>query len=68
MAKVTLVPCSVNLTGERDTVGHGKVTINNARIIGKCMYTIDVLISPRKRPVLNGYMIICIYISFDDST
>ena len=33
VAKVTLVPCSVNLTGERDTVGHGEVTINNARII-----------------------------------
>ena len=33
MAKVTLVPCSVNLTGKRDTVGHGEVTINNARII-----------------------------------
>ena len=33
MAKVTLVPCSVNLTGKQDTVGHGEVTINNARII-----------------------------------
>ena len=33
VAKVTLVPCSVNLTGKRDTVGHGEVTINNARII-----------------------------------
>ena len=33
MAKVTLVPCSVNLTGKRDKVGHGEVTINNARII-----------------------------------
>ena len=33
VAKVTLVPCSVNLTGKRDKVGHGKVTINNARII-----------------------------------
>ena len=33
VAKVTLVPCSVNLTGERDKVGHGEVTINNARII-----------------------------------
>ena len=33
VAKVTLVPCSVNLTGKRDKVGHGEVTINNARII-----------------------------------
>ena len=33
VAKVTLVPCSVNLTGKRDEVGHGKVTINNARIM-----------------------------------
>ena len=33
VAKVTLVPCSVNITGERDKVGHGEVTINNARII-----------------------------------
>ena len=33
VAKVTLVPCSVNLTGKRDQVGHGEVTINNARII-----------------------------------
>ena len=33
VAKVTLVPCSVNLTGKRDTVGHGEGTINNARII-----------------------------------
>ena len=33
VAKVTLVPCSVNLTGKRDEVGHGEVTINNARII-----------------------------------
>ena len=34
VAKVTLVPCSVNLKGKWDKVGHGKVTINNARIIG----------------------------------
>ena len=33
VAKVTLVPCSVNLTGKRDKVGYGEVTINNARII-----------------------------------
>ena len=33
VTKVTLVPCSVNLTGKRDTVGHGEVTINNATII-----------------------------------
>ena len=33
VAKVTLVPCSVNLTGKRDKVGHGEVTINNAWII-----------------------------------
>ena len=33
VAKVTLVPCSINLTGKRDKVGHGEVTINNARII-----------------------------------
>ena len=33
VAKVTLVPYSVNLTGKRDTVGHGEVTINNAKII-----------------------------------
>ena len=33
VAKVTLVLCSVNLTGTRDKVGHGEVTINNARII-----------------------------------
>ena len=33
MAKVTLVPRSVNLTGKWDKVGHGEVTINNARII-----------------------------------
>ena len=33
VAKVTLVPCSVDLTGKRDKVGHREVTINNARII-----------------------------------
>ena len=33
VAKVTLVPCSVKLTGKRTKVGHGEVTINNARII-----------------------------------
>ena len=33
VAKVTLVPCSVDLTGQRDKVGHGEVTINNARMI-----------------------------------
>ena len=33
VAKVTLVPRSVNLTGKRDKVGHGEVTINSARII-----------------------------------
>ena len=33
VAKVTLVPCSVKLTGKRDKVGQGEVTINNARII-----------------------------------
>ena len=35
VAKVTLVPCSVKLTGKRAKVGHGEVTINNARIINK---------------------------------
>ena len=33
LAKVNLVPCSVNLTGKRDKVGNGEVTINNVRII-----------------------------------
>ena len=33
VAKVTLVPCSVNLTGKPDKGGHGGATINNARII-----------------------------------
>ena len=33
VAKVTLVPCSVKSTGKRAKVGHGEVTINNARII-----------------------------------
>ena len=33
VAKFNLVPCSVNLTGERDKVGHGEVTINNAHVI-----------------------------------
>ena len=33
VAKVTLVPCSVKLTGKRVKVGHGEVTINNPRII-----------------------------------
>ena len=37
VAKATLVPCSVNLTGKRDKGGHGAATINNARIIiNKC--------------------------------
>ena len=31
--KVTLVPCSVNLTSKRDKDGHVSATINNARII-----------------------------------
>ena len=35
VAKVKLVPCFVNLTGKRDKVAHGEVTINNARIILK---------------------------------
>ena len=33
VAKVILIPCSVNETGKTDSVGHGEVTINNARII-----------------------------------
>ena len=33
VAKVILVPCSVNLTGKREKVGHGGATINNVRII-----------------------------------
>ena len=33
VAKVTLVPCSVNLTGKREKGGHGDATINNARVI-----------------------------------
>ena len=41
MAKVTLVPCSVNLTSKRDKVGHGKVTINNALII-KIGYAVGI--------------------------
>ena len=32
MAKVTLVPCSVNLICKPDKVGHG-LLVNNARII-----------------------------------
>ena len=46
VAKVTLVPCSVNLTGKRDTVGHGEVTINNARIIrtGFCTLNFDLFL------------------------
>ena len=43
VAKVTLVPCSVNLTSKRDKVGHGAVTINNARII---------LCSPNRRTLV----------------
>ena len=39
VAKVILVPCSVNLTGKRDKVGHGEVTINNAGLY-KCIYNI----------------------------
>ena len=35
VAKVTLVPCSVNLEGKRNKVGYGEVTVNNARIITK---------------------------------
>ena len=41
MAKVTLVPCSVKLTGKRDKVGHGEVTINNARIIDVCDFGME---------------------------
>ena len=44
MAKVTLVPCSVNLTGKRDKVGHGEVTINNARIIVRSRYVFFALV------------------------
>ena len=33
VSKVILVPCSFNLTGERDNAGHGEATINTARII-----------------------------------
>ena len=33
VAKVTLVPCSVNLTGKRDQVVYGEGTINHARSI-----------------------------------
>ena len=43
VAKVTLVPCSVHLTGKRDEVGHGEVTINNARIIGRAMGAIPYM-------------------------
>ena len=46
VAKVTLVPCSVKLTGKRDTVGHGEVTINNARIIMKVeLYSYDIALA-----------------------
>ena len=33
MAKVTLVPRSVNVTGKRDKAGHGGTTIHNVMII-----------------------------------
>ena len=33
VSKKILVPCSFNLTCERDNAGHGEATINNARII-----------------------------------
>ena len=36
VAKVTLVPRSVNLTSKRDKVGHGEGTINIAMIISVC--------------------------------
>ena len=45
VAKVTLVPCSVNLTGKRDKVGHGEVTINNAQIIYDICYILNVSIT-----------------------
>ena len=53
VAKVTLVPCSVNLTGKRDKVGHGEVTINNARII----HHIFICFS-------TSHESICIYLTF----
>ena len=37
--KVTLVPCSVNLTGKWDKAAQRGATINNARIIFKCKTT-----------------------------
>ena len=58
VAKVTLVPCSVNLTGKRDKVGHGEVTIINARIITKLfafsLYSLLLchLISKRDKPLV----------------
>ena len=39
VAKVTLVPCSVNLSGKRDKCGHGNGTINNAGIIIGNLFT-----------------------------
>ena len=48
VAKVTLVPCSVNLTGKRDKVDHGEVTINNARIIHSNLF-LTLIHEPRRK-------------------
>ena len=44
VAKVTLVPCPVNLTGKRDKGGHGAATIKNTRIILLLFIIIDTLL------------------------
>ena len=54
VAKVALVPCSVKLTGKRDKVGHGEVTINNARIIPCLHMTPGTLLFQNSTHVANS--------------
>ena len=49
VAKVTLVPCSVNLTGKRDTVGHGDTPFIQIQQTRKGLPNADI-----NNSILNG--------------
>ena len=65
VAKVTLVPCAVNLTGKRDKGGHVGATINNAMIISYLWQLDTIVISNLLLPV-DIFFFFFFFYSFND--
>ena len=68
MAKVILVPCSVNETVERDNASHVEVPINNATTVpiqcdyvmtDHCTIVVPLLFEEKRRDIVFGFPSFC---------